>query len=254
MLKWTLGDCTLICGDSLEVLPTLPDASVEMVWTDPPYGNSNADGDFLSRRHQIMKDGRETIQQAIANDDADSMRRVVDAALTECARILVPDSCCCCCCCGGGPAPTFAWLAERMNRGGLSFFHSVIWDKRNPGVGWRYRRQHEMVMVAHRRGGKLRWPDGSQTQPNIISMPKPRGGEHPNEKPVALVERFVTLHTAEGDTVLDPFMGSGTTGVACVRTGRRFIGIEKEPKYFEIATRRITEAYEAQALLAGAPE
>ncbi len=66
--------------------------------------------------------------------------------------------------------------------------------------------------------------------------------EHPSQKPVALIRELVEKFTHEGDTILDPFMGSGTTGVACVQTGRNFIGIEIDPKYFEIAKRRIEEA------------
>lgn len=62
---------------------------------------------------------------------------------------------------------------------------------------------------------------------------------HPNEKPLDLLVRLVESYAAPGDTVLDPFMGSGTTGVACVRTGRRFIGVEISPEYYRIAERRI---------------
>lgn len=65
---------------------------------------------------------------------------------------------------------------------------------------------------------------------------------HPTQKPVALYEYLIRTYTNEGETVLDCCAGSGTTGVACVKTGRNFIGIEKEPKYFEIAERRIKEA------------
>ena len=132
-----------------------------------------------------------------------------------------------------------------MDSGGLTFFHSVIWDKRNPGLGWRYRRQHEMVMVAHRKSGKLLWADDSRAQRNIISLGPPRDRQHPNEKPVALPRLFVELHTISEQTILDPFMGSGTTGVACIQTDRRFIGIEKDPKYFDIACRRIEDAVRA---------
>jgi site-specific DNA-methyltransferase (adenine-specific) len=135
-----------------------------------------------------------------------------------------------------------------MDAKGLSFFHSVIWDKKNPGMGWRYRRQHEMIMIAHRSGGKLAWADADVKQPNIISLSKPLGGEHPNEKPIELVARFVSLHTAPDHIILDPFMGSGTTGVACANLGRKFIGIEIEPKYFDIACRRITDAYKQYRL------
>jgi site-specific DNA-methyltransferase (adenine-specific) len=64
-------------------------------------------------------------------------------------------------------------------------------------------------------------------------------GLHPNQKPVALIEYFLRTYTKEGDTVLDPYMGSGTTGVACKNLGRKFIGIEIEPKYFDVACARI---------------
>jgi site-specific DNA-methyltransferase (adenine-specific) len=238
--KEVIGNATLYLGDCLEVLATLEPDSVDMIWTDPPYGHSNADGDLLSRRAEAVGDGHATKLEAIANDGGVEMKVVVDGMLKEAARILKKD--CCCCCGGGGPSPTFAWVANRMDSAGLSFFHSVIWDKANPGMGWRYRRQHEMVMVAHRKGGKLAWADEEIKQPNIIRLSKPRGGEHPNEKPVELVERFVMLHTMRSGVVLDPFMGSGTTGVACVKLDRKFIGVEIDPRYFDVACRRIDDA------------
>jgi site-specific DNA-methyltransferase (adenine-specific) len=68
------------------------------------------------------------------------------------------------------------------------------------------------------------------------------GKVHPTEKPVALMEYLIRTYTNEGDTVLDNTMGSGTTGVACVNTGRKFIGIERDPTYFEIAKQRISGA------------
>ena len=137
-----------------------------------------------------------------------------------------------------------------MDRDGLSFFHSVIWDKRNPGLGWRYRRQHEMVMVAHRKGGKLLWSKDERAVPNIVSMMPPREREHPNEKPLAMVENFIEWHSLPGQLVLDPFLGGGTTGVACARLGRRFIGIELDEKHFETACRRIEAAYRQPRLFA----
>ena len=244
------GGIRLYNADFREVMSRMENGSVDMIWTDPPYGHNNADGDWLSRRDEIMGDGRGSAATAIANDSAETMRSEVDAMLVEAARVLSPDCCCCCCCCccGGGPSPMFAWVASRMDGEGLQFFHSVIWDKRNPGVGWRYRRQHEMVMVAHRRGGRLLWADENRKQPNIISMSKPRTGHHPNEKPVELVSRFIQNHAPEGAMVCDPFMGSATTGVACVALGRRFIGIESDAEHFATACRRIDKAFEDQAL------
>ena len=141
-----------------------------------------------------------------------------------------------------------------MDREGLSFFHSVIWDKANPGLGWRYRRQHEMVMVAHRAGGKLLWRDDRVTARNIYTLMPPRERYHPNEKPLDLVKHFLNLHSDVNQTILDPFMGSGTTGVACAKLGRKFIGIEIEPRYFEIACKRIEDAYRQGDFLREAPQ
>jgi site-specific DNA-methyltransferase (adenine-specific) len=220
-------------------MPLLPSEHVDVLWTDPPYGHSNHDGDWNAR----LNDHRGIEQKPIANDDADGMRNVVDAMLRESARILKRDCCCCCCCGGGGPRPTFAWVADRMDRDGLTFFHSVIWDKKNPGLGWRYRRQHEMVMIAHRTGGKLAWSDEDRAARNIFGMMPPREREHPNEKPIAMVQHFLELHSKPGDVIMDPFMGSGTTGVAAALMGRKFIGIELDPAHFATACRRVEEAY-----------
>jgi site-specific DNA-methyltransferase (adenine-specific) len=244
-----IGDCTLYLGDCLAVMGNLSSESIDMIWTDPPYGHSNHAGDLNAQ----LNKHREIEDKPIANDDADSMRVVVDGMLIEAARVLHAD-CCCCCCGGGGPRPTFAWVADRMDRDGLTFFHSVIWDKKNPGLGWRYRRQHEMVMIAHREGGKLLWQNDGIAARNIFSMMPPRDRVHPNEKPTGMVEHFVGLHSSSNQTVLDPFMGSGTTGVACAKLGRKFIGIEIEPKYFDIACERIQKAYDQPDLFVAPPE
>ena len=240
-----IGDATLYLGDCRDVLPTLPSNSVDVLWTDPPYGHANHDGDWNA--HLNAHRGIEN--KPIANDDSGSMRTVVDAMFTEAARLLNEDCCCCCCCGGGGPKPTFAWVADRMDRDGLSFFHSVIWDKLNPGLGWRYRRQHEMVMIAHRTGGTLRWQDDAKAVRNIYSQMPPRDRVHPNEKPVEMVAHFLNLHSYPGDMVLDPFMGSGTTGVAALRMGRKFIGIEYDLGHFETALRRISKAVDGDMFI-----
>ena len=129
-----------------------------------------------------------------------------------------------------------------MDRDGLAFFHSVIWDKKNPGLGWRFRRRHEMVMVSHRTGGKLAWAEDGRAVPNIFEKMPPRDRVHPNEKPEELPALFIELTTQPRDLVLDPFMGSGTTGVAALRAGRRFIGIELDPTHFDTACRRVAAA------------
>ena len=229
---------TLYHGDCRDVLPTLEPDSVRLLFTDPPYGHGNHDGDLNAR----LNDHRGIEGQPIANDGEEAMREVVSAALDLALPLLREDCCCCCCCCGGGgPKPTFAWVADRLDREGYQFFHSVIWDKVNPGLGWRYRRQHEMVMVAHKRGKKLAWRDNDVAIPNVLSIFPGRDRQHPNEKPVGLVARFVDAHTAPGELVLDPFAGSGTTLVVAKAMGRRAIGVELEEKWCEVAAQRLRQ-------------
>ena len=97
-------------------------------------------------------------------------------------------------------------------------------------------------MVAHRAGGRIRWNADDRLVPNVYSLMPDRDRQHPNEKPLALMQRVVGTHSNVGDQVLDPFMGSGTTGVAAVKLGRKFTGIEIDPGYFDIACRRIAAA------------
>lgn len=242
MLKPYYSDslATIYYGDCREILPQLKDESADMVFTDPPYGHGNHQGDLNSRlnAHRNIEDA------PIENDTPELMRELVDFAMEQSARILRKESCCCCCCGGGGSGesgPTFAWIAKRMDEKGLHFFHSVIWDKLNPGLGWRYRRQHEMVMVAHREGGKLKWINNDLAVSNIQRASPPRERLHPNEKPIELVTRFVSWHSQPGDTVLDPFMGSGTTLRAAKDLGISSIGIEMEEKYCEAAAKRLSQ-------------
>ncbi len=231
------GRATLYLGDCRDILPTL--GKVDACVTDPPYGNANHDGDWNAR----LNEHRGLENQPIANDTPDAMREVVDVALRHIAALMPKEaSACCCFCGGGGPRPVFAWLAERMDRDGLQFFHSLVWDKRNPGLGQRYRRQHEMIMVAHKAGGRICWNSDDRLVPNILSQMPPRVRQHPNEKPLKLISGLVETHSNIDDTILDPFMGSGTTGLAAVKLGRRFIGVEIDPKYFDIACRRIDDA------------
>jgi site-specific DNA-methyltransferase (adenine-specific) len=96
--------------------------------------------------------------------------------------------------------------------------------------------------VTHNKGFTV--TDGDMRVPSSVQEWNRERGLHPNQKPLALCEYFVRTYADEGMTVLDPFMGSGTTGVACVNTGRNFIGCEIDPGYFAIAEKRIGEAKE----------
>lgn len=132
-----------------------------------------------------------------------------------------------------------------MDRDGLQFFHSVIWDKGGLGMGWRYRRNHEMIMVAHRKGGRLKWEwagKGPETA-NVVRIGKiiPSKDDHPTPKPEALIRHFLMLHGKPGDVVLDPFMGHGPTLRVAKDLGMRAIGIEVDEQFCEVAARRLSQ-------------
>lgn len=236
-------------GDCLEIMKGWPDGFIDMIWTDPPYGHANQNGDLQSSRVGV-KGGRQRQATTIANDTAEETDRVIEGLFEEAARVLKPDCCCCCCCMGGGgPKPTFARHAITMDKH-LEFFHAIVWDKsaRGNGLGWRYRRNYEFIMVAHRKKGKLLWADDSIAVPNIIRTPPVRNVDHPTTKPLDLVGHFIEWHTKPEQIVVDPFCGSGTTLLAAERLGRKWIGIELDPKYVKIAESRIA-AEQAQGKL-----
>lgn len=222
--KEVIGDCTLYLGDCRDVLPTL--GTVDAVITDPPYGVAATHAKHMSTvvsRQRLGFDGISGCELVrMAQSWCAAARRWVvftcewkDAHLLDEAGILVrlgiwrkPDG-----------APQFT--GDR------------------PGTGW------EAVAVCHR-SGKKRWNGGGKHA--FWSIQRGPTDGHPTQKPVALAEAIVKDFTDAEETILDPFMGSGTTGVACVNLGRKFIGVEIEPKYFNIACRRI-EAAHAQARL-----
>ena len=124
----------------------------------------------------------------------------------------------------------------------------VVWDKGKMGMGWHYRRSYETVLVAQKGKGKTRWFDTSHRIENIIRPGDygirkiiPGRRDHPTPKPVALAAHFIKLHTKRGDTVLDPFMGGGSTALACAELGRKFIGIELAKRWCKLAVRRLEE-------------
>jgi len=243
----THDDYTLFHGDCFDFLPTIPEKSVDLVLTDPPYGHNNNNGDLIDRWEEAL--GREKKGEArpILNDGAEA-NELVQKLFQEAARILRPGCCCCCCGGGGGPDPQFARWSLWIDQW-LDFKQMVIWDKGKMGMGWHYRRSYETVLVAQKRGAACAWYDDSHTIENVIRPGDygirkiiPTADQHPTEKPWQLAAHFIRLHTRPGETVLDPFMGSGSTGVACIQTGRKFIGCELDPHFFDVAKNRLKTA------------
>ena len=207
-----IGDCRLILADCRDVLPTL--GRVDAVVTDPPYGIGYVSGHATDR---LWSGGRR-----IAND-ADCSARDEVLAQFDCAILAF--------------GSRKAALPSRCRQ-------VLIWDKQGAlGMGaldLPWKPAHEEIYVLGK--GFV----GGRNWHSVISHPPTQamacnGRTHPNEKPVGLLSMLIKW--CPPGTILDPFMGSGTTGVACVKLDRRFIGIEIEPAYFDIACRRIAEAY-----------
>jgi DNA modification methylase len=241
----SIGDMinTIVCGDCLEIMPTLENGSIDLILTDPPYGHNNNNGDLIANREKALGRGEAGEARPIANDGPEA-NEIFKAALPEMRRLLKPGCCCCCCCSGGGPDPQFArwslWMDEVF-----SFKQMVVWDKGPMGMGWHYRRSYETVLVGEVPGAACKWYGDNRVEnvirPGMYGIRKiiPSATDHPTPKPVELAEHFIRLHTEPGDLVLDPFAGHGWVAVACIRTGRRFIGIEISEEYCQIARDRI---------------
>lgn len=246
-----IGDARLILGDCREVVASFADGYADMIFTDPPYGHNNNNGDLIARWESALgkRAVPETEWRPIANDGHEQATEIASWLFKEAPRLLVRGGCCCCCCCGGGgPNPQFARWALMMD-GQLDFKQMIIWDKGPMGMGWHYRRSYETILVGQKKGGPCKWHTESDSIENVIrpgymGIRKiiPCRDEHPTPKPPELARHFIRLHTAVGETVLDPFMGGGSTGVAAIAEGRKFIGIELEPRWFDMACTSVESA------------
>ncbi len=197
-------------GDCLEWLKTLPDRSVDVIWTDPPYGCENKNGnDFQSRREIAL--GNELANKCInpiQNDDLKGMLYIVSRFLYESNRVLKKNGVCCMCCGGGGGKSgrdgkggmgeriIFSKIAEIIDKN-MEFDQAVVWDKGGLGIGWRYRRNYEFVMVSHPKGGKMKWEKDTADMEcaNVVRIGRDiNSSNHPTPKPVELVKHFLRLH------------------------------------------------------------
>ena len=201
---------TIYHGDCREILPTLP--KVDAVVTDPPYGMG-----FRSNYRKVA-------HSEIANDENDELLVAACSIPVKHSRYVF---------CRWG------------NIGSVSQAKSCItWVKNNWSMGdlkHEHARQTEVALFWP--GPTHEFPDGRPT--DVVFAQRTGNDAHPTEKPVYLMEQFIKWTAG---VVLDPFMGSGTTGVACMNLGRKFIGIEIDPKYFDIACQRIDQAQKQQRL------
>jgi len=210
--KEVIGNATLYLGDCLEILPTLD--KVDAVITDPPYGIGASAGTGKYGRLKIERSG--DLLWDASPPSSDTFTAVIDSA----SRCVIF---------GGN---YFALPPSR---------NYLVWDK---GAGFKARDFAECEMAW------CSWDGNARIMTHDpLAKGDYRDKQHPTQKPVSVM-LWAINHAGDPQTILDPFMGSGTTGVACMNLGRKFIGIEIEPKYFDIACERIAQAQKQIRLFA----
>lgn len=238
-----IGDATLYLGDCREILLDLN--RVSHVISDPPYEQrmQALHADFKLRR----KDGGPQRKALNFESIVDLRAPFLDAVK------LLNDGWLLAFCNVEGVGE---WRAEILARG-MKFKTTCIWNK--PDATPKLNGQgpalsYECITTTWCGKGHAKWNGGGKRGVfTHCTNNAERHGTHPTEKPVSLMKELVSLFSSPGETILDPFMGSGTTGVACVKLGRKFIGIERDQTYFQIACSRIETAYKQADLFVPRP-
>ncbi len=233
-----LGDCL----DPVAGLASLPDKSVDHVICDPPY---EAEAHTLQRRCRDVIEGRArsaalTFPPITASDRAAAGQHIVRITRRWIVVFCQVEA-------------AMLWR-DAIHGSEASYVRTMVWIKPDgspqftgdrPGMGY------ESMVVCHSNVDKKRWNAGGKRGVYEFLTGKNHNG-HPTEKPEALMESLVRDFTNPGDLILDPFAGSCTTGVAAIRNGRRFIGWERDPKYFAGGERRLRGTREQLELIGGA--
>jgi len=234
----------LINADCLEAMSGLEDGSVDLLLTDPPYNLGN----FMKKRATNLSAMRDNHFSSASWDmlDQDSWASQMDKFFSEGARVVR----------SGGSAIIFMsvikleTLIAIAQKHGFYYKTTGTWHKTNPmprnmnlhfvnsTESWVYF-INDSKTGTFNNGGKI-VHDFVET--SVINKGETRLGKHPTQKPLELMKHFVQLLTNRGDLVLDPFMGSGSSGVASIELGRAFTGIELDKKYFKLAKSRIASA------------
>lgn len=217
-------------GNCLELMKEIPDETIDLIATDPPYkvtrrGNAGNSGGMLQK--SINKKG-----QVFEFNDISCKQYA-----PELFRILKKGTHC-------YIMTNHTNLIEMLNiftNVGFKFVKCLIWNKGNKIMGQFYMSQYEYIMFFRKGKAKKINNCGTSDILNILNKKTKVNGKnlHDTEKPVELMKILIENSSDENQTVLDPFMGIGTTGLACINTNRNFIGMELDKNYFEIAKNRI---------------
>ncbi len=246
-----IGKATLYLGDALDVLAGLDPGTADAVITDPPYSSGGAfRGDrTVDTKTKYLSSGSGNIAAThdFGGDNRDQRAFHFWSTLWAAAALRVAKP--------GAPALFFTdWRqlpvsTDYLQAGGWVWRGVVPWVKKTyrPQMG-RFGAQCEYVVWGS--AGPMPSDRGVGCLPGFFEFSYPNEREHVTQKPVDLMEAMVAIVEPEG-LVLDPFMGSGTTGVAAIKTGRRFIGCEQSPQYFDIACRRMEEVQKQGQMFLG---
>lgn len=234
----------VVCADNREVLPTIPDRGVDHVITDPPY---EAEAHTMQRR--VKRNGGKPESAPLSFDAIDEAERLScgQSVARVCRRwALVFCQC----------EASQLWAATLRP---LAYKRTCVWikpDGQPQLTGDRPGQGYESIVCSHPTG-RSKWNGGGRIGVFVHyrANESPRGevrrpNEHPTTKPLSLMLELVSLFTDPGDIILDPFAGSGTTGVAALRLGRRCILIEREPKWADLARERLQAEQEGSTLQA----
>lgn len=222
-----MAEIELWHGDCLELMKDIPDGSIDLILTDPPY--------------TMTKRGKSCRPNWMPNNMGDNVfsGSIPDPKLwmRECFRVL-KDGTHFYTYCNTNDVRKFLNVAEDVG----FRLHNVLTMIKNTGMPNRWYLKNCELILFFRKGKAKPINDMTSRDWFCVDMPTKKTGKlHITEKPIGIITTFVNNSSNPGDLVLDPFMGSGTTGVACVNTGRSFIGIEMDRQYFDIAERRINE-------------
>jgi site-specific DNA-methyltransferase (adenine-specific) len=215
-------------GDCLELMKDLPDGSIDLVLTDPPY--------LINYKTNRRKDKTHRFCKPIINDNNDQL--IIDF-IYESYRVLKDNTAFYCFC----SPDTVEFFKYSIQQAGFKIKNIIVWVKNNWTAGdlkAQYGKQYELIIYANKGRREL---NGKRIS-DVWYFDRVAGKKqlHQNQKPLELIQQIIEKSSKENDLVLDPFMGSGSTGVACINTNRNFIGIEKDETYFKIAKKRIDEA------------
>jgi DNA modification methylase len=217
-----IENATMFCGDCIELLPEIPANSVDAIVVDPPY--------FQGMNHNGIRSERGDLSISKPFFTL-FFGRLARTCKSERAVYVFCDW------------RSNGMFLDTMNEY-LEVKNSLVWIK-HPGTGLSYRNSYETILFHCNAARRFPFPNVLTGIKSLIGGAKTTNGEklHPTQKPVELIEKLINDSTKQGMTILDPMMGSGSTGVACAKTGRRFIGMEIQCKYFDIACKRIELAY-----------